>query len=813
MRHALVARLVPTLLALHLGGPLFAEEQKAAPPAPPPLDATTRDYHQIHMDIRVRPDLAARAVEGSVTHRFVSIVPGLQVLRFHCQETEVRRVLSADGAVLPHEVKDGVLSIRLPAPMADGAEGTVTVEYRSTPTRGLFFHSPTDKDPTTPWMMYSQGQGNDNRRWIPCYDEPDDRCTWEVRARVEEKFTTVSNGTKVGAEAHGDGTRTDHWSFDQRSATYLVSLIVGVFETISFESDGVLVEYNGPPGRRAELEAALGDTPEMIRFFGEYAGRYPFKRYAQTYVWDFVYGGMENTTATTLNLRALHGLEVLPNYTSRPLVSHELAHMWFGDLLTCHTWNHIWLNEGFATYFTDLWYEHSEGQDAFLLRRRDQNRRYLSDTPRPEDLGLSKAPRGDLPLELHGGKQYSRGAAILHMLRREIGDDVFRRAIQRYVAQFRDSCVTSEALRRIVEETAGRDLKWFFDQWVYGAGYPVLEVTRDGDRVTDRQVQARRGGQDLFRIGVPARLGADGAVEVLRLTRERNTFTLAPGQGDWLRFGIGGDLLMTVRLEQPMAAWVGQLAGDPDVTGRLDAVEALEEFGVDAVEALSRAAASDAAWSVRQKAVEVLGRIDEAGTTAGILPAAKDADARVRETAMAALGKKSRAEAGPTLAAACASEAHPYVRAEAARSLGRVKAEGAFETLKGLLAVDSHENVVRKGAIEGLRHLGQPDGAALAIPLLDYEVGLGGTHGVRQVALDTLTALWPDGRRTKALLRELLDDPYHHMRSWAAEACGKYGATGAIDRLREMAQKDWNEGVRNNAKTALERLGVKEPAK
>jgi aminopeptidase N len=806
MRHAFVAASLAALLALSPGVARGDETKPAGPPPPPPLDATTRDFHQIHLDLHVAPDLKNATVDGSVELRFAPLVDDFRVLRLHCEETQVKSVVGEDGKPLANQLKDKVLYITLPAPEKAGEEHAVTVTYHSTPTRGLFFHRPTEKYPTTPWFLYSQGQGNDNRHWIPCYDEPDDRCSWDVWAQVPKEFDTVSNGLKQGSEDKPDGTRIDHWKFANTSATYLISLIVAKLETISLEKNGVLIEYHGPPGRRAELETSLGATPDMIAFFSDYAGKYAFPRYCQTFVWDFVYGGMENTTATTLNMRALHGPEVLPNFTAQPLISHELAHMWFGDLLGCHTWDHIWLNEGFATYFTDLWYEHSEGEDSFLLRRRDQNHGYLSDTPHPEDLGLTKAPRGDLPLELHGGKQYNRGAAILHMLRREVGDDVFRDAVRRYVASFRDTCVTSEGFRRIVEQTAGRDLKWFFDEWVYGAGYPVLQVTRHGTHVTVRQVQPRKGGQDLFRISVPARLGPDGEVKTLTITRDQNTFTLPPGKSDYIRFGVGGDLLMTVRLDQPPEAWKAMLAEDPDITARLDAAEALEEFGPEAVAPLAKAAHDDKAWAVRQKAVEILGRIEAPDAAAAILPAAKDEDARVRQTAMASLGKKSRAEVGAALAEAIANEPHPYVRAEAARSAGRVKMDGAFEALKGLLSVESHENVVRQGALEGLRHLGDPRGAELAIPFLDYSYGLGGTHRMRQTALETLTTLWPDSRRTREILQGLLDDPYHNMRAWAAEACGKYGVKAAIPRLKEMAEKDWADGAKGAAKTALERL-------
>jgi aminopeptidase N len=802
------------LAVLLLTTTAFGHGEETTERTPAALDASSRDFDQRHLDVHVVPDLAKGTVDGRVRITFSPHEDDFRVLRLHCQDTEVLGARDQDGRALATELKDDVLSIRLAEPVARAREAQVEVTYRSSPRRGLYFHRPTETQPEVPWQMYSQGQGADNRRWIPCYDEPDARGTWAVSARVPSQFQTVSNGRLAGSEEHDDGTRTDRWTFEDRGPTYLISLIVGRFETIEERwtpSSGtpVLLAYHGPPGRREELQTALGETPRMMEVFTSWCGAYPWSRYAQTFVWDFVYGGMENTTATTLNMRALHGPEVRPNYTSVPLVSHELAHMWFGDLLTCRTWQHIWLNEGFATYFTDLYYEAAEGEESFLLRRRDQNGRYRANTPEPEELGLERAVRGDLPLELHGGKQYDRGAAILHMLRREIGDEDFRNGVRSYVERFRDSCVTSEDLRLEMERAAGRDLRWFWDQWVYGAGYPVFEVRWDAGerRLHVHQVQETKGGQGLFRMTVPVRLGADGPVVPVSVHREKHAFRLPGGDAEpsFVRFGVGGDLLMNVRLDQAPEAWIAALARDPDLTGRMDAAEALESFGDEGVPALARALAEDPSWAVRSVAAEVLGRLATPDALPALVVGTRDADSRVRKSVYEALGGKERDGAGAALAAAVRSDPHPYARAEAARSLGRLKIDGAYDLLTALLDVDSHEQTVRNGALDGLRLLGDPRGVRRAIPFLDYRWGGGGTHRMRKAALDCMVALAPDARATHRRLAELLDDPYHQMRAWAAEACGTYRVVAARERLERMAEKDWHGGASSAAKTALER--------
>ncbi|MBW2236820.1 MAG: HEAT repeat domain-containing protein [Deltaproteobacteria bacterium] len=812
MSHAPLGRLtLVCLLLLPLtAGSARAEEKRA----PRPLDAATRDFHQQHLEIHITPDIPAGTVKGRVRLRFESTVDGLEVLRLHCVDTLVAAVRDSAGRSVKFALKKGVLHIPLRGALARGAVSSVEIEYTSKPRRGLYFHSPGELCPDRPQFMYSQGQSSDNRRWIPCYDQPDDRCSWDIHVTRPKALRSVSNGVLVGTEDKGE-TCIDHWQYAARAPTYLISLIVAPLETIRTKWRDVSVEFSALPGHTAALKTSLAETSNMLEFFSNYLeAPYPWPRYAQTYVWDFVYGGMENVTATTLNMRALHTQAARPNYRSEGLVAHELAHMWFGDLLTCRTWKHIWLNEGFATYFTDLFFEHRFGEDEFLLKRRGQNRGYLKGTPRASELKLEPDPRGDIPLELFGGKQYSRGAAILHNLRRHLGDDVFRDAIRAYVKRHRDNPVTSEELRTVTEAAAGVDLAWFWNQWVYGLGYPKLDVRYDGKakQLIVRQTQKRGGGQGLFRIRVPIRWGKDGPITPLTIYRERHVFPME-AKGKFLRFGVGGDLLMQVTQHQSPGAWTAALAADPDLTGRMDAAEAMEEFGPVAIPALAKAVDEDAAWAVRKTCVEILGRLEGPGRDLTLLAAAKDADPRVREAAMDALASTSRAAAGSALVEAALKDPHPYVRAAAARGIGKLKVDDALGHLEALLRVDSHGDVIRTRALEGLKSLGKPEGIALAMPFVEYCWGKGATHRVRRAALDCMTALGPDDREVHAVVVPLLQDPYHNMRSWAAEACGKYKIEAAIPALRKVRDGDWNGGVKGAARKALKRLGWVEPKK
>jgi len=804
--------ILPLLFILTLVAPAVAAGR--------PLDAATRDFDQLHLAVRVEPDIAAGTIAGQVDLRFASLVPGLATLRLHAVDLTVKSVESA-GLRLAFRVLPGILEIDLAAPLAKGAEAAVRIEYDAKPRRGLWFHAPTERHPHVPLSFYSQGQGTDNRHWIPCYDLSDDRLTSEIRVVVPKELATVSNGRLAEQKVLGDGRREDVWRMEQRHPTYLIGLAAGPYETWSAEHGGVEVEINAFPGRLEEARNAFGRVTEMLDFFGEYLGApYPYGRYAQTVVWDFLYGGMENTTATTMNMRLPHGPETRPVFDADGITAHELAHQWFGDWLTCRSWRHIWLNEGFATYLTDLFFEHEDGEIEFRIRRRRQNRGYLDGTPKPETLGLDRDPRGDVPLELFGGKQYNRGAAILHQLRLEIGDEVFRKALGRYAREHADSAVTTEDLRRSVEREAGRDLAWFFDQWDYGAGYPVLDVRYErlegeGDLLLRvKQVQVAGGGQTgAFRLTLPVRVALHGGGSVVRrllLTRREQEFRVpCPGSAPpaHVRVDDGVWLLGRVILDQSRESWQHQLLNDPDVGARLDAIEALAPLEEQVAGTLAQALAADAVWAVRVAAARALGeRSGSEAALAALLAARTDADARVRETVYGALGGRTRDEAGAVVAKGVTEEAHPYVRAAAARALGRLHTEDAFGLLRGLLEVGSHREVVRHGALDGLASLGDPRAVDLAIPFLDYEWGLGAMSMMRKAALDLVTKLEPDERRTRKLLTDLLDDPYFRMRGWAADACGTYRVAEALPRLRRMAEEESHWDPKGAARRAIEKL-------
>ncbi len=795
----------------------FASAARAAdaPPAAPTPE--TRDYDQIRLDLALRLDLDAGALSGVARHHVAALADGLAQVRMHLEDMQVASVTVGDATPCRFVHSGGVLAIDLDRPRARGEEFDLAITYGGRPRSGLWFFRPTPEHPDIPLQVWSQGEGTENRHWFPCYDLPDDRLATSLTVDVPAGLTTLSNGVPGPRTAAGDGRETHVWRFDQEHPSYLVTLVVGTFDDVLQDASGVAVHALVPPGWADRADEVFGRTPDMLRFFAEWTGRpYPWPRYAQVTVWDFHWGGMENTCATTLNMRALHEPGVRPDYSADGLVAHELAHQWFGDLVTCRTFNHLWLNEGFATYFTDLWFEHAEGADAFEVGRLESRDDYMDGVdlaataarPLPRDV----ADCGDL--EQH---QYVKGSSVLHMLRRQLGDDAFRKGIALYLTRCGGRSVTSDELRRALEDTSGRDLRAFFEQWVHRSGYPQLAVSSSwdgGDGAGElvlrvRQTQPATPEMPHFTLPVEVEAAWEGGQS------ETRTFVLSGAAAEWRvacaskprRWRVDPRTFLIARIheERSRAEWELQLAEDPRATGRILAARALGGLGPEAVAALG-AATHDAAWQVRAEACTALGKTRAHAAVAHLAAAAHEADSRVRSAALRALGEFPAAWAAPTLAAALRDEPRDYPASEAAAALGRTRAPEAFDALVAALARESHRDVVRREVMNGLAALGDPRGAAVALRYTDYAWGKGAQHRLRHAALDALVKLDPHGAATRGAVLALLDDPYFRMQQWAAGHAADLGLADAVPVLERLLPDVTGPGVKSAFEQALARL-------
>ena len=397
-----------------------------------------------------------------------------------------------NGSSQSFERRAGKLDIAFDPPIAAGASATIVVRYRVVrPRHGLFFVKPTAARPNKIAHCWTQSQDENARYWFPCLDHPHSKQTTSTTVVVPKGIFALANGALVERKDEGDRTT---FRYEQKvpHSTYLMTMVAGPFAEVEQRAAGtqsVPVWYFVLPGRESDGERSFGKTPDMIDLFERRVGApYPYARYSQIAVSDFIFGGMENTSATTQTDRTLHDERAHLDFCSEPLVSHELAHQWFGDLLTCRDWAHAWLNEGFATYFEAVWLESELGYDEYLYDAFGCAARYLDEDAERYRRPIVCNTYRD-PIEIFDRHLYEKGAGVLHMLRGELGDARFWRSIRTYVERNAQRNVETIDLIRAIEEATGRNLRAFFDQWVFRSRTSRAR----GSRRVGRKAQGRNG--------------------------------------------------------------------------------------------------------------------------------------------------------------------------------------------------------------------------------------------------------------------------------------------------------------------------------
>jgi len=458
----------------------------------------------LHYTIEVTLDMVGGMLSGRVTMTArLNIATHQVVLNAAC--------LTIDQATVNGEIWSTSLdslqeTLTLRAPGAGRAAGeivSVAIDYRRLPginrpggRWGYYFFRDTIGIPSN--LGYTMAEPSDARFWMPCVDTPTDKASAELLVTVPAGYVAASNGTLLGVTSAPGNTTIWHWKESHPIATYLISITASQFtiSTVPFvraAGDTVPVQYYVWPSDSAECAAYLPSVRAMIEGLGEIFGPYPFDKYGMTAIVPFGYGGMEHQTITTLN-RFLK--------TDENVVVHELAHQWWGDLVTCGTWKDVWLNESFATYAEALWAEQKGGREALrhYMHSALEHFYYGSWQGGPYD------PEGQ-GFNLFDDVVYSKGAWVLHTLRGVIGDSLFFRSLDRYRGLYAGKTATTEDLRAVVDTVTGRSMGWFFDQWVYGHGWPTYASTFSWapDTLTVRVTQEQSTSWPTFTVPLQVR--------------------------------------------------------------------------------------------------------------------------------------------------------------------------------------------------------------------------------------------------------------------------------------------------------------------
>jgi aminopeptidase N len=771
-----------------------------------PHEERTSGYDVGHYRIEVKIDERDPKIEGTTTISLTAVAEVLDEIVLDAEDMKFSAVTVGEKAAA-FKLRPGKLVVPVDPPAKKGDALVVSASYTGVPRHGLFRVAPDKGYPSKPWMVWTQGETEYHHHWFPCWDQPNDLATSEVIASVREPFRTVSNGALV-SETGMDGWKRWHWKQEQPHAAYLVTLVAGDFEVQKEEMElggrKLELSYYTAKGKHdaADVKRCFGRTAAMMKFFSEKTGvDYPWSKYAQVCVWDFIWGGMENTSATTL-----HGYTVVParaamDRDSDGLIAHELAHQWFGDLVTCRTWSETWLNEGFATYFGALWAEQAGGEDALAESMWGCAGAVLG---APYSRPIVTTCYSD-PLDMFDQHSYQKGAWVLHMLRAMIGDDAWWKGINLHLKKNAHRNVRTQDLQEAMETASGRPLDWFFDEWCFKAGVPELEVSTSWDdafktlRIVIEQKQKVDDHVPVFKM--PVEIEVDGRSFRAWIDRARNDIYLPmESRPSFVLIDPRGRLLKKLAHRLEPSELLAAAARSPHAWTRRWAVERLgESKGEAVIAALKRALLEDKAAMVQVAAAQALGKLD----ADALLAAVKIENARARWAVYEGLGNfAGRDEVAALLEKAGNEEASPNCRATAWTAYGKGGAK-RFDALLKAAEKFMDDEWVLPGILSGMME----SDAGRAVALLTSETTYGRHPWIRERAASLLGEV---GRRLKAAapadirgrLAQLAGDPAFRIRNIATGQLKEVGTAAEAEVLEKQAATEFDGRLIKNMKAA-----------
>lgn len=623
------------------------------------------------------------------------------------------------GKTLNYNYKDDFLRIKLDKKYTRDQKYTIVVDYLAQPesvdaegsqaiagAKGLYFINPTGEDKAKMPQIWTQGETESSSVWFPTIDSPNAKTTQEIYITVDEKYATLSNGKFMGS-TNANGKRTDHWKQDLPHAPYLFMMGIGEFKIVKdsyTRPDGTKMEVNYyvEPEWEEYARDIFGETPEMIRFFSQRLGvEYPWDKYHQIVVRDYVSGAMENTGAVIFGDFAYKNKRELLDGNDQSTIAHELFHHWFGDLVTAESWSNLTLNESFANYSQYLWDEHRFGLDEADYQAEGEADGYYQSGQSQGFHDLVWFDYDDKE-QMFDGHSYNKGGRILHMLRNYIGDDAFFEALRRYLTDNKFKAAEFHQLRLAFEEVTGEDLNWFFNQWYTASGHPVLtfghEVTADGKsvRVTVKQTQNLEKSP-IFKLPVQMAIFDETGKHVHKVVidelAEEFIFPLS-GKLNGIHFDDQHMLLAKIKDDKTVEEGVFQFYNgkrfasrrDGFLLGTKDKTEVGQKIIIDGLK--------DPFWNIRLLATGKVSRLKDAKLTEGIAllkeMAIKDENSAVRAAALTVLGKEIKGDELTNIYKDRISNDQSYsVVSAALKSYGKINSEDAIKLAQPLEAEKS----------------------------------------------------------------------------------------------------------------------------
>jgi aminopeptidase N len=700
------------------------------------------DFRHMALELTIN-DMNTPVIQARQTLTVVAPHRPLPSLSLDARQLKIESVaVEGHKATFTHDGER--ITIAFDPPLTPNQPTDVVTRYEiRDPMRGLYWTPESPAWPGRPPQIHSQGQPETNSSWFPCHDFPNERLTTELIVTAPAGFEVLSNGRLAErtstilekADAAG-GTELEpfdrwRWVQDKPHVNYLVTLVVGKFDVVDLGTPSLPLPVYAPLGRGNDARATYGRTPAMIRFFNERLGeQYPWDKYAQAVVWNFIAGGMENTSATTMYDTAILSAPSLVDFDLDGLISHELAHQWFGDLMTCQTWEHVWLNEGWATFMTQLWFEHRDGRTAYEAGVRGlydgvigSDKGSLPDTPSM----ASRVYRDPWEVFRRSANPYGKGASILAMLRAKLGDDPFFRGVALYIDRNKLTNVVTSDFRRALEDASGESLGQFFAQWVERPNVPRVTVDAQWDQESKtlsfdaKQTQTIDGLNPAFEFSLP--VWALESVEPRQWVKGVIAFK---GRQASLKLGLHGapasiafdpnlTVIADVTCDHPATASAALALEGPTFAARMQGIRGLAKSknasNTDLLrlsEIVSNESEPKQLRAEAARSLAALGDIASIGSLASTSLGAWD----VREAVLTALASLStpekasdisRERAYKLLMHAWEHDASTKVRGAAIKGLAAIRTD--MDTIVAATKIDSQDDEIRRAAMEALASL------------------------------------------------------------------------------------------------------------
>ncbi len=725
---------------------------------------------------------------------------------------------------------------------------TVKIKYlwKAESKLGMFFRSREGRQDID--TIYTNSEPDYSKYWFPSNSYPNDRATFESVIEIPKPFVAVSNGVLLSVKEN-DVSRVYHWRQKIPVVSYLYVITAGKYSKSSTSWKNIPVEYYGPSDDIERVAYSLRDTPNMIEFFSNKIGvNYPYEKYAQTVVPKYEWGGMEHVTASTLADQTVHGPNEDDQFSSNGLVAHELAHQWFGDLLTCKSWDHLWLNEGFATYYEIMYGEKTKGRSSLYKNLESVSAWYISEEdmdPKPVVFPYYRKSLDDF----FGGHVYGKGAYVLHMLRTLLGDKVFDKSIHYYMQKNQLQLVRTEDLQQAFEKVSGKNMKWFFDQWLHRPGYPKFEVTYNflNDtkeleiKVSQKQDLTLPGGVagliPLFKG--PIAIEYDGIRKTLELkgpqaaTPGVETFLIKMDtQPEYLKFNSEMGWLARVSTKQSLSAWLSQLNKSSDPTAKVEAAQTLADKFETAEKnnenlmsfqesslSIENCATNEKDEWVKDVCIATLSRILNVLTTTKKsaeqisnwkeklskqhLALAKSPRWQDRELAIAGIKAVSSDKVQPLLREIITNDPKIKVKAAAAAALGNFTKKENYDFLTSQLGRESHLDLLGSSILSALISFNENDTFSIAESYYTNKYSM----AMRIAAMNLMASIGKAknefSEKARLNIESNLDDEYIAIRYSAIFSLAILGNKAAIKKLSDTAKNDVYPAIRSAAQDTI----------